>query len=199
MYLNADLGFRDYLYLTLTGRNDYSSTLPLGKNSYFYPGAMISFLATDFFNSRGINTGIVDFAKLRFSFGRTGKDAGLYAVYDRLVASELTNPGYPSVDNLSFPLGGVNAYTVSNTAGNINLKPELTDELEVGLDINLFKHRVGLELSYYNKMTNGLISTLPSDPTTGYTAQVTNLGDRSEQRRVGKECRSRWWPYNERK
>jgi TonB-linked SusC/RagA family outer membrane protein len=177
MYLNADLGFRDYLYLTLTGRNDYSSTLPLGKNSYFYPGAMISFLATDFFNSRGINTGIVDFAKLRFSFGRTGKDAGLYAVYDRLVASELTNPGYPSVDNLSFPLGGVNAYTVSNTAGNINLKPELTDELEVGLDINLFKHRVGLELSYYNKMTNGLISTLPIDPTTGYTAQVTNLGD----------------------
>ena len=177
MYLNADLGFRDYLYLTLTGRNDYSSTLPLGKNSYFYPGAMISFLATDFLNSRDIDTGIIDFAKIRFSYGRTGKDAGLYAVYDRLVASELTNPGFPSVDNLIFPLGGVNAYTVSNTAGNINLKPELTDELEVGLDLSLFNHRVGFEFSYYNKMTNGLISTLPIDPTTGYTSQVTNLGD----------------------
>jgi TonB-linked outer membrane protein, SusC/RagA family/TonB-dependent outer membrane receptor, SusC/RagA subfamily, signature region len=177
IYLNADLGFRDYLYLTLTGRNDYSSTLPIGKNSYFYPSAMLSFIATDYLKSRDITTGVLDFAKLRLSYGRTGKDAGLYAVYDRLVGAEITNPGFPSVDNLIFPLGGVNAYTVSNTAGNINLEPELTDEFEVGADLAFFDHRLGLEFSYYNKFTNGLIATLPIDPTTGYTSQIANLGD----------------------
>ncbi|MDD4399896.1 MAG: SusC/RagA family TonB-linked outer membrane protein [Dysgonamonadaceae bacterium] len=177
MYLNADLGFRDYLYLTLTGRNDYSSTLPLGKNSYFYPSAMLSFIATDFLKTKDIDTGVLDFAKIRLSYGRTGKDAGLYAVYDRLTAAEITNAGYPSIDNLVFPLGGINSYTVSNTAGNINLAPELTDEFEVGADLSFFDHRVGMEFSYYNKFTNGLIATLPIDPTTGYTAQVANLGD----------------------
>ena len=177
MYLNADIGFRDYLYLTLTGRSDYSSTLPLGKNSYFYPSAMLSFIITDYLKTKDIDTGVLDFAKLRLSYGRTGKDAGLYAVYDRLVAAEISNPGYPSIDNLIFPLGGINSYTVSNTAGNINLEPELTDEFEIGADLAFFDHRVGLEFSYYDKMTNGLIATLPIDPSTGYTAQIANLGD----------------------
>jgi TonB-linked SusC/RagA family outer membrane protein len=177
MYLNADLGYRDYLYLTLTGRNDYSSTLPSGKNSYFYPSGMLSFLLTDYLKGKDVDTGILDFAKLRLSYGRTGKDAGLYAVNARLAAAEISNPGYPNVDYLTFPIGGVNAYSVSNTAGNINLKPELTDEFEIGADLNFFKHRLGLELSYYNKMTNGLIATLPIDPTTGYTSQMANLGD----------------------
>lgn len=177
LYVNADLGYRDYLYLTLTARNDHSSTLPEDNNSYFYPSAMVSFIATDFLHSKDIDTGILDFAKFRLSYGRTGKDAGLYAVYDRLLAAEITTPGYPSVDNISFPLGGVNAYTVSNTAGNINLEPELTDEFEIGADLAFFDHRIGVEFSYYNKMTKGLIATLPIDPTTGYTAQVANLGD----------------------
>jgi hypothetical protein len=177
MYLNADLGYRDYLYLTLTGRNDYSSTLPPGKNSYFYPSGMLSFLLTDYLKGKDVDTGILDFAKLRLSYGRTGKDAGLYAVNARLAAAEISNPGYPSVDYLTFPIGGVNAYSVSNTAGNINLKPELTDEFEIGADLNFFDRRLGLEFSYYNKMTNGLIATLPIDPTTGYTSQMANLGD----------------------
>jgi TonB-linked SusC/RagA family outer membrane protein len=179
MYLNADLGYRDYLYLTLTARNDYSSTLPLdkNKNSFFYPSAMLSFIVTDYLHSKNIDTGVLDFTKLRLSYGRTGKDAGLYAVYDRLVAAAVSNPGYPNVDALSFPLGGVNAYTVSNTAGNINLKPELTDEFEVGTDLAFLDRRIGVEFSYYNKFTHGLIATLPIDPTTGYTSQVSNLGD----------------------
>ncbi|MDD3309687.1 MAG: SusC/RagA family TonB-linked outer membrane protein, partial [Dysgonamonadaceae bacterium] len=177
MYLNADLGFRDYLYLTLTGRNDYSSTLPLGKNSYFYPSAMLSFIVTDYLKTKGVDTGVLDFAKLRMSYGRTGKDASLYAVYDRILAAEITNPGYPSSDNLIFPLSGVNGWSVSNTAGNINLKPELTDEFEAGIDLSFFNNRVGLDFSYYSKMTKNLIATLPIDPSTGYTSQISNLGD----------------------
>ena len=178
VFLNADFGYRDYLYLTLTARNDHSSTLPKDNNSYFYPGAMVGFILSDFLKQQDISTGIVDFAKLRFAYGRTGKDATAYAVYDRLVASAVTNPGYPSVYNLSFPLGGVNSFTIANAAGNIDLKPELTDELEIGAEINLFDNRLGVDVSYYNKLTKGLIAGKPMDPATGYTSFLqTNIGD----------------------
>jgi TonB-linked SusC/RagA family outer membrane protein len=176
-YVNADFGYGDYLYLTLTARNDQSSSLPLNNNSYFYPGAMLSFIATDFLKQRNIHTGIFDFAKLRLAYGRTGKDAPRYGVYDRFVAGSVTNPGYPSIDILTFPLGGINAYTVSDRAGNVGLKPELTDEFEIGADFALFNHRAGFEFSYYDKFTHGLIELLPMDPSTGYSEKMANLGD----------------------
>lgn len=177
LYMNADLGFRDYLYLTLTARNDWSSTLPQKNNSYFYPGATLSFLLTDFLEKKGVNTGIVDFAKMRVAYGMTGNDADLYYVYDRFVAASSSNPGYPNVDDLTFPLNGVNSYSVSNRLGNSNLKPELTSEFEVGLEANFFKNRVGIDFSYYNRYTKDLIEVLPKDPSTGYTSQIGNLGD----------------------
>lgn len=146
LYMNADLGFRDYLYLTLTARNDWSSTLPQKNNSYFYPGATLSFLLTDFLEKKGVNTGIVDFAKMRVAYGMTGNDADLYYVYDRFVAASSSNPGYPNVDDLTFPLNGVNSYSVSNRLGNSNLKPELTSEFEVGLEAN-FSRTVWVSIS----------------------------------------------------
>ena len=177
LYMNADLGFRDSLYLTLTARNDWSSTLPQKNNSYFYPGATLSFLLTDFLEKKGVNTGIVDFAKMRVAYGMTGNDADLYYVYDRFVAASSSNPGSPNVDDLTFPLNGVNSYSVSNRLGNSNLKPELTSEFEVGLEANFFKNRVGIDFSYYNRYTKDLIEVLPKDPSTGYTSQIGNLGD----------------------
>ena len=178
VFLNADLGYRNYLYLTLTARNDHSSTLPKDNNSYFYPGTMLSFIVSDFLKQRGNSVGIVDFAKVRFAYGRTGKDATPYAVYDRLAASTVMNPSYSNVYVLSFPLGGVNSFTISNAAGNIDLKPELTDELEIGAEINLLDNRLGVDASYYNKLTKGLIAAKPMDPSTGYTSfRQTNIGD----------------------
>ncbi|MDR1022270.1 MAG: SusC/RagA family TonB-linked outer membrane protein [Prevotellaceae bacterium] len=176
-YVNADFGYKDYVYLTLTARNDWSSTLPKSNNSYFYPASMLSFIATDFLQQQNISTGLLDFAKLRLAYGRTGKDAPMYGVYERFVSAALTNPGYPSVDDLSFPLAGVNGWTLSNTMNNPDLKPELTDEFEVGAELYFFNRRIGLDVSYYNKLTKNLIDQLPYDPSTGYTTQIANLGD----------------------
>ena len=177
-YASADFGYRDYLYLTLTARNDNSSTLPEDNNSYFYSGAMASFIITDFLNERGGDAGILNYAKLRMAYGRTGKDATAYAVYDKLVASTVMNPLYPEIDDLSFPIGGVNAFTLSNSAGNIDLKPELTNEFEVGTELQFFGNRLGLDLTYYNKLTEGLIATKPMDPSAGYTSFLqANIGD----------------------
>ena len=177
-FLNADLGYQDFVYLTLTARNDVSSTLPEGNNSYFYPSAMASFVVSDFLKQRDINTGIVDFAKIRLAFGRTGKDATPYAVYDRMVSAAVTNPGYPNVNALTFPLAGVNSFTIANASGNRDLKPELTDEFEIGAEVNLLGNRVGLDVTYYNKLTKGLIAGKPLDPASGFTSFLqTNIGD----------------------
>lgn len=177
-YINADISYRNYMYLTLTARNDHSSTLPKEHNSYFYPGAMLSYIVTDYLKEQGVETGPVSYGKLRLAYGRTGKDASAYAVYDKLVSGFVTNPGYPSIDDLTFPLGGVNSFTISNAAGNVSLKPELTDEFEVGAEVNFLNDRLGVDFAYYNKLTKGLIATKPMDPSTGYTSfQQTNIGD----------------------
>lgn len=176
-YLNTDISFKDYLYLTLTARNDWSSTLPQKNNSFFYSGQTLAFIVTDFLKSQDVNTGFIDYAKLRLAYGSTGKDAPVYRIYDRFVGGTSTNPGYPNIDDLTFPIGGVNAYSVSNVLGNPNLKPELTSEFEIGTEVQLLNRRVGIDFTYYNKLTEGLIASTGKDPSSGATSQTVNLGD----------------------
>ncbi|RZT96962.1 TonB-linked SusC/RagA family outer membrane protein [Ancylomarina subtilis] len=177
LYANVDLSFRNYAYLTVTARNDWSSTLPIDNNDFFYSGVTGSFLITDFMKYNDIDTGILSFAKVRAAYGSTGKDTDPYYVYDRYVSAFSGNPGYPKIDDLSFPLGGVNSYMASNQLGNPDLKNELTKEFEFGVETRLFNNRFGIDFSYYNRLTEGLIASLPKDPSSGYTAQQANLGD----------------------
>ncbi len=177
LYMNADIGYKNYAYLTLTARNDWSSTLPQDNNSYFYPGATFSFLITDFLKLNDIHTKHVNFAKFRMAYGMTGNDANVYYIYDRYVAALIENPGFPNIDDLSFPLNGVNSYSVSNQLGNPELKPELTKEFEVGLEARFFQNRFSFDFSYYDRYTEGLIDVIPKDPSSGYTTQISNLGD----------------------
>ncbi|WP_321318498.1 SusC/RagA family TonB-linked outer membrane protein [Labilibaculum sp.] len=177
VYANVDFSYRNYAYLTLTARNDWSSTLPLEQNDYFYPGVTGSFLITDFLKYNDIDTGILSFAKVRAAYGMTGNDADAYSVYDRYVSATSDNPGYPNIDDLSFPIGGVNSYSASNRLGNPDLKNELTKEFELGFEAQFFNNRFGFDVSYYNRLTEGLIASLPKDPSSGYTSQVANLGD----------------------
>lgn len=177
LYGNIDFSYKNFAYLTVTARNDWSSTLPLEDNSFFYPGVTGSFLITDFLSQRDIDTGILSYAKVRAAYGMTGNDAAMYYVYDRFVTGSSSNPGYPDIDDMTFPLGGVNSYSVSNQFGTKDLEAELTKEFEFGLEAKFFKHRLGFDVSYYNRLTEGLLSTLPMDPSTGYTYKMANLGD----------------------
>lgn len=177
VYGSADLGYRDFIYITGTARNDWSSTLPKKNRSYFYAGGTMSFLVTDLLRQQGINTGKVDFAKFRVAYGKTGNDAEPYYVYPTFAAGSIVNPGYSSTHNFEFPIAGINSYTISNTLGNEELKPELTTEFELGVEMAFFQNRVGFDVSYYNRLTKGLIEAIPRDPSTGYTYQFENLGD----------------------
>ncbi len=177
VFASADLSYKDYAFLAVTARNDWSSTLPEGNNSFFYPGITGSFVFSDFMQDQGMDTGILSFGKIRAAYGWTGNDATPYQINPVFIKGVSAIPGYPDLDDLTFPLNGVNSYEVSNQLGNPELKPEITKEVELGLDMRFFKNRLGFDVAVYNKNTNGLIATLPIDPSSGYTAQITNLGD----------------------
>jgi TonB-linked SusC/RagA family outer membrane protein len=170
LFGDLTLGWDEMLFLDLTARNDWSSTLPLEKNNYFYPGATLSWIFTKFVPKNDILT----FGKVRLAYGKTGNDAGVYQVYPRYV--QAYSNGYYAGDLTKFPFAGINAFQAASTCGSTELKPEMTTEFEVGLNLALFNNRINIDASYYNRNTTDQIFTLPVDPATGYSFMVTNFG-----------------------
>ncbi len=169
----ADLAWKDMLFVTLTARNDWSSTLPSGNNSFFYPGVTGSFLFSEVIPDNDI----LSFGKVRVAYGQTGNDADPYMInpYYAQAAAEV---GFGS---LEFPLSGTNAFTYGNILGNINLQPEITTEFEVGGNIALYNGRFVVDIAYYKQNSDKQIFSLDMDPATGFTAQNMNLGKISNE------------------
>ncbi len=169
-YASATLGYNSYLFLTLTGRNDWSSTLPPGANSYFYPAASLAYNLTD---ALSVKSDVLSYVKLRGSIGRTGSDTAPYEIYNTLTATNI-NLTY---GNLLFPLtGGIAGYTVSNSLNNNKLKPEIQDEYEVGGEFRFFNDMLGLDFTYYNRVKSNQILPVPISPSSGYTSELLNFG-----------------------
>ena len=170
LFGDLTLGWDETVYLDLTARNDWSSTLPLEKNSYFYPGATLSWIFTKLIPENKILT----FGKARLAYGKTGNDANVYLVNPRYV--QAYSNGYYAGDLTKFPFNGKNAFQTASTAGSSDLRPEMTTEFEIGLNLAFFNNRINIDASYYNRNTDDQIFTLPVDPATGYSYMVTNFG-----------------------
>ena len=170
LFGDITLGWDDMLFLNLTGRNEWSSTLPINANSFFYPGATLSWIFTRLIPSNSI----LNFGKARLAYGRTGNDAAPYMVDPRFIQGVAY--GYYSGTDLTFPFNGINAFQASTTAGSSNLKPEMTTEFEAGLNLQFFNSRLGIDATYYTRTTKDQIFTLPVDPSTGFSSVVTNFG-----------------------
>jgi len=170
LFGDITLGWDNMVYLDITARNDWSSTLPLEKNNYFYPGATLSWIFTELIPQNNILT----FGKARVAYGKTGNDAGAYLIYPSYVQG--ASRGYYGYDLTLFPFNGVNSFQASGTAGSTSLKPEMTTEFEVGLNLAFFQNRINVDFAYYNRNTDDQIFTLPIDPATGYSSMVTNFG-----------------------
>lgn len=168
LFGDVSLGWDDFLFLDVTARNDWSSTLPINKNNYFYPGATLSGIFTRFIE----NKDILSFGKLRVAYGKTGNDAGVY----RTLTTYSLASSYGTTGGLSFPLNGVNSFQQSASSGNANLRPEMTTEFEVGANLKFFNNRIDLDVAYYNRDTKDQIFSLPSDPATGFSSRVINFG-----------------------
>ena len=171
LFGDVTIGWDDMIYLGLTARNDWSSTLPIDANSYFYPGATLSWIFTKLIPENKI----LDFGKLRLAYGKTGNDADPYQTSARY--EQGTSRAYYGSDVAKFPMSGVNAFQARNTIGSSDLKPEMTTEYEIGLNLAFLNNRINIDFAYYNRETKDQIFTLPVDPASGYAYMVTNFGN----------------------
>ena len=170
LFFNASASWRDMLFFNVTGRNDWSSTLPINKNSFFYPGVTLSGIFTRFIE----NKSVLSFGKVRIAYGKTGNDADPY--YTTTNYAQAYTNGYYGNYIIKFPFNSANAFMASNTSGSNTLRPEMTSEFEVGTNLKFFNGRIDFDATYYNRVTDDQIFTLPIDPSTGFSYQVTNFG-----------------------
>lgn len=170
LFGQVSVGFADQLFLELNARNDWSSTLPIENNNYFYPGATLSWVFTNLMKQKDV----LSFGKLRASYGKTGNDAGVYLTNPSYV--QASSRGYYGTGIVKFPFASMNSFVSSTTAGSSTLRPEMTSEFEVGADLKFFNKRIGIDAAYYDRKTDDQIFTLPVDPATGYSSMVTNFG-----------------------
>ncbi|WP_278036372.1 SusC/RagA family TonB-linked outer membrane protein [Flavobacterium nitratireducens] len=160
--------YKNRLFLTVTGRNDWTSTLPQGANSYFYPSVSLSGVVLDTAEH---------YLKVRTAYAEIGNDTGAYQTQSTLTQGN-ASLGF---GNILLPIGGVNGYEFSGNLGNSSLKPERTKELEIGFESNFFYKRVNLDASIYSKKTEGLLFERPVATSTGFATQTTNLLDVSNK------------------
>lgn len=171
LYGSATLSYNNYLYFTLTGRNDWSSTLPKENNSYFYPSVSSGLIFSDAF---GLRNKWFDFGKLRLSYARVGNDA---LPYSTATSYYKAAPGDGQRGTITFPFNGIGSYLLSNVMGNPQLRPEITKEFETGLELRFFKNRASIDLAYYDKTSKDQIFSAPVAPETGYSSMVVNAAE----------------------
>ncbi|MCO5234966.1 MAG: SusC/RagA family TonB-linked outer membrane protein [Chitinophagaceae bacterium] len=156
----GEISYRDLLYVNVTGRNDWFSTLSPKSNNYFYPSVSGSFLFSEAFDLPGF----IDFGKLRMSYASVGGDTDPYSL----------NLTYGFVGSLynGLPLGTVNQTTVPNA----HIRPLRVNEFEIGTEIRFLGDRLGLDLAFYNKLTKDDITQESISTTTGYDGSWVNVG-----------------------
>ncbi|WP_026897167.1 SusC/RagA family TonB-linked outer membrane protein [Daejeonella oryzae] len=169
---SATVAYKDFLYLTVTGRNDWTSTIPKDKNSFFYPSISTSFIFTDAFPSLGeFMTG-----KLRAAYAEVGKDARPYAYRPSLEYKTTSNGGY----GYGF------------TGPNLDLRPEFAKSYEVGTELSFLKDRLGIDLTLYRKQTQDqIVNDIRGSYATGFI--LFNLNG-AETRNQGLEITLRGTP-----
>ena len=171
VYGNVDLGYKNYLYLNMTGRNDWSSTLPQNKNSYFYPAASASFIFSELLKGK-LKEKYINYGKLRIAAAEVGHDAAPYHLYNSFGATSI-NTGYGTT---VFPLNSIPAFSQNDVFRNGNLKPERTKSFEVGTEITGLNDRIGLDMSWFTNTSIDQIVPIPVAASTGYNFQYINTG-----------------------
>ena len=169
---SLSVDYKNQLFLTVTGRNDYVSTMPRGSRSFFYPSVSLGweFTQLPFFQKQKVLT----YGKLRASFAQVGQ-AGTY--YDTYYTTPSFGGGFYTYTPVTMPLpSGVSAYVPSSTLYDPNLKPQNTTNWEVGTDLAFFNGRLKLEYTYSLQNIKDQIFSVPMDPTTGYSSIMTNAG-----------------------
>ena len=158
----VSLGYKDFIYVDVTGRNDWSSALPSDNRSYFYSSYGTSFVLTELVKS--IPKDWLSYAKFRISYAKVGNDTG----FDQLLNGFTYNNSY---------LGDMAWFESENKRKTNALKPESTTSFETGFDLRFLKDRVSLNFTYYNKNTKDQILTSTINGVSGYGEALFNAGE----------------------
>ena len=161
LYGTLEASFRSILFLNLTARNDWFSTLNPESNNYLYPSASLSFVFSD---ALGTKPGWLDFGKFRIAYAEVGGDTDPYtnALYYGISANQLNGIGIGSI--------------TTNISPNTNLRPLKVKEAEVGFELRTFNSRVNLDLSVYQKNTVDEILNVSISKASGYDQTLVNIG-----------------------
>ena len=161
VFFTGQIAYKNYLFLDVTGRNDWSSALGVNNQSFFYPSVSTGFVFTDAFN---LKNNILSYGKVRASWAQSGNDSRPY----------MTREGY----NL-FTTGwnGLSYASKNNTLPLYNLKNELTESIEFGADLRFLQNRINLDVTYYDGKTSNQILELGISSASGYGSQVLNAGE----------------------
>jgi len=170
VYFDLGFNYKSLVYLNVTGRNDWSSTLPKENRSYFYPSVSTSFVFTELME----NKDILNFGKFRINYANVGSDEDPYqlafqytAVNDYFIQYSITN---------IFPHGGLVAFTGPRIYPLGNLKPQNHKSFEVGADLRFFDNRIRLDATYYRNVTTDQIVAINVPLSTGYFSNKINAG-----------------------
>lgn len=161
VFASASFGFKSMLYLDLTARNDWSSTLPDNNNSYFYPSAGLGFVFSELKPLQ--NNKIISFGKARVNWAQAGNDAPIYSVKNT----------YSFVNNFD----GTPMFTLPNSKNNEGLKPEISTSYEAGLEMKFLKNRIGFDVTYYTEKIKDQILPVSVDAASGFSSAVLNAGN----------------------
>lgn len=159
VYASASFGFKNWWFVDVTARNDWSSTLPVNNCSYFYPSVGSSFVFSDAFK---INPSVLSFGKVRASLAYAGADTSPYRTGQTFSYSGLYN-GQP-------------LQSISTTLNNPDLKPEQTRSIEAGSELQFLNNRLGLDFTWYRSDSYDLITSVSLSTSSGYSKRYMNAG-----------------------
>ena len=169
VYGEVGLSYRDFLFVNVTGRNDWSSILPIANRSYFYPSVSGSFVFSQFVKNNWLSYG-----KLRASYANVGSDDNPYLTSYTYspVSVAFAQYGY----GVTFPFNGALAYAVPITIPAFDLKPQKQSSIEFGTELRFLQNRIKLDVTYYHNLTKNQIVALAVPNSTGYRTIRTNAG-----------------------
>lgn len=170
---SLSLGYKSMLYFDATLRNEKSTTLPKGKNSFSYPSASLGFIFTELEALKGKR--VLTYGKLRASYAVTAQDAALYATDNYYYAGNFVD-GWTSPDGMIYPYNSVLGYSYTDQLGNLTLRPEKMKTFELGAELKMFNNRANMDIAYFKNSNADLLMPVPIASSTGFTTQYMNAG-----------------------
>lgn len=170
-FASVNASYKNMLYLNVTGRNDYVSSMPRGSRSFFYPSVSAGFILTEL---EPLKNEIINYAKIRASYAEVGQ-AGDY--YENYYAAPLYGGGfYTNVDPITYPINGAASFIPYGIIYDPNLKPQNTRSYEVGVDANFLKNLITLNYTFSRQNVSDQIFEVPLAGSTGASSLLTNGG-----------------------